>query len=116
MCTYNGAQFLKEQLASIAAQFRPPDELVVCDDGSSDGTGEIVKEFARRSPFATRFVVNDQNLGSTKNFEKAIFLCQGTIVSLADQDDVWYRHKLECSVEKQRAVNPAATGVYSNAQ
>lgn len=95
MCTYNGARFIKEQLASIATQFRPPDELVVCDDGSSDGTSEIVQEFARRSPFTTRFVANDQNLGSTKNFEKAIFLCQGTIVSLADQDDVWYRHKLE---------------------
>lgn len=94
MCTFNGGRFLDAQLASIAAQDRPPDELVVCDDGSSDGCSEIVKKFAQRSAFSTRLVVNDRNLGSTKNFEKAISLCQGAIVALADQDDVWYRHKL----------------------
>jgi glycosyltransferase involved in cell wall biosynthesis len=94
MCTFNGRRFLAAQLASIAAQERPPDELVVCDDGSSDGCIEIVKDFARRAAFPTRLVVNDRNLGSTKNFEKAISLCQGAIVALADQDDVWYRHKL----------------------
>ena len=94
MCTFNGGRFLEAQLASIAAQDRPPDELVVCDDGSSDGCAEIVREFARHAAFFTRFVVNDRNVGSTKNFEKAISMCQGAIVALADQDDVWYRHKL----------------------
>jgi glycosyltransferase involved in cell wall biosynthesis len=94
MCTFNGGRFLGAQLASIAAQYRPPDELVVCDDGSSDGCAEIVREFARRAAFPTRFVINDKNIGSTKNFEKAISMCQGTIVALADQDDVWYPHKL----------------------
>jgi glycosyltransferase involved in cell wall biosynthesis len=94
MCTFNGGRFLREQLASIAAQDRPPDELIVCDDGSSDGSVEIVREFARRASFSTRLVVNDRNLGSTKNFEKAISLCQGAIVALADQDDVWYWDKL----------------------
>jgi glycosyltransferase involved in cell wall biosynthesis len=95
MCTFNGARFLGAQLASIAAQDSPPDELVICDDGSSDGSVEIVREFARRATFFTRLVVNDRNLGSTKNFEKAISLCQCAIVALADQDDVWYRRKLE---------------------
>lgn len=94
MCTFNGARFVGAQLASIAAQDRPPDELIVCDDGSSDGSVEIVQEFARHAKFSTRVVVNDTNLGTTKNFEKAISLCQGAIVVLADQDDVWYRHKL----------------------
>jgi glycosyltransferase involved in cell wall biosynthesis len=114
MCAYNGGRFLKEQLASIAAQSRPPDELVVCDDGSSDGTVEIVEEFARRSVFATRVVVNHHNIGSTKNFEKAISLCQGTIVSLADQDDVWYRHKLEC-IEKTFLQSSTVVAVFSDA-
>lgn len=95
MCIFNGKQFLGEQLDSIAEQQRPPDELIVCDDGSSDGSFEIVTEFAKRAPFPTRLMVNDKNLGSTKNFEQAISLCQGAIVALADQDDVWYRHKLE---------------------
>ena len=94
MCTFNGVRFLGAQLASIAAQDRSPDELIICDDGSSDGCIELVRDFARRSPFSTRLVVNDKKLGSTKNFEKAISLCQGAIVALADQDDIWYRHKL----------------------
>jgi glycosyltransferase involved in cell wall biosynthesis len=94
MCTFNGERFVRTQLESISAQDRPPDELVVCDDGSSDASVEIVREFARCAKFSMRVVVNDRNLGSTKNFEKAISLCHGTIVALADQDDVWYQHKL----------------------
>jgi glycosyltransferase involved in cell wall biosynthesis len=94
MSTFNGERFLGAQLESIGAQDRLPDELVVCDDGSSDASVEIVKEFAGRARFSTRVVVNNRNLGSTKNFEKAISLCHGTIVALADQDDVWYPHKL----------------------
>jgi len=114
MCTYNGRQFLAEQLASIAAQNRQPDELVVCDDGSVDDTCEIVREFARRCAFATRFVINDRKLGSTKNFEKAISLCRGDIVSLADQDDVWYRHKLE-RIEKTFLETSGIVAIFSDA-
>jgi glycosyltransferase involved in cell wall biosynthesis len=114
MCTYNGGRFLSGQLASIASQDRPPNELVVCDDGSSDQSSEIVKEFARCSAFPTRFVVNDRNLGSTKNFEKAISLCQGTIVSLADQDDVWYRNKLD-RIEKTFLRSSAIVAAFSDA-
>jgi hypothetical protein len=95
MCTFNGARFLGAQLKSIAAQRRPPDEVVICDDGSSDGSIDIVQDFARRSSFSTRIVVNSETLGSTKNFEKAISLCRGEIVVLADQDDVWYPRKVD---------------------
>jgi hypothetical protein len=94
MCTFNGARFLKAQLASIAAQDRPPDELVICDDGSSDGSLEIIRDFARRARISTNILINEQTLGSTQNFEQAIRLCQSRIVALADQDDVWYPHKL----------------------
>src|SRR5215208_90703 len=95
MCTYNGAQFVAEQLDSIAAQTRRPDELVVCDDGSDDATPEIIREFAHRASFPLRFYVNETNLGSTRNFERAISLCEGDFIALADQDDVWLPEKLE---------------------
>jgi len=114
MCTYNGGRFLSEQLASIAAQDRPPDELVVCDDGSLDDSHEIVKEFARRCAFATRLVANEKNLGSTKNFEKAISLCHGDIVAMADQDDVWYPHKLK-RVETVFLESSETVGAFSDA-
>lgn len=94
MCTYNGATFLREQLESLAAQTRLPDELVVCDDDSTDATNEIVADFAAAAPFPVRLYVNEQNLGSTKNFERAIGLCEGDIIALSDQDDVWFPEKL----------------------
>lgn len=96
MCTYNGEKYLQEQLESIAWQTRLPDELVVCDDGSIDNTVEILNAFATIAPFPVHIFVNDINLGSTKNFEKAISLCKGDIIALSDQDDVWYADKLMC--------------------
>jgi glycosyltransferase involved in cell wall biosynthesis len=94
MCTYNGARFLSEQLESIAVQTRLPGELVVCDDRSTDESVEIVRNFARHAPFPVQLEINEENLGSTKNFEKAIGLCKGEIIALADQDDVWCPQKL----------------------
>jgi glycosyltransferase involved in cell wall biosynthesis len=114
MCTFNGERFLSAQLESIAAQDRVPDELVVCDDGSSDGSREIIREFARRSTFSTRFLSNDRNLGSTKNFERAISLCRGAIVALADQDDVWYPHKLR-RIENAFLRSSAIVAAFSDA-
>ncbi len=95
LCTYNGARYLLEQLESIEAQTVAPDELVVCDDLSSDHTGDIVRAVQARAPFPIRLHINDQRLGSTKNFDKAIGLCTGDIIALCDQDDIWHRHKLE---------------------
>jgi glycosyltransferase involved in cell wall biosynthesis len=95
MCTYNGEKYLPEQLASIATQSRQPDELVVCDDASTDRTLEILENFRGQVRFPVRIFVNEVNLGSTKNFEKAIRLCAGKNIALADQDDVWFEGKLE---------------------
>lgn len=114
MCTFNGAQFLDAQLESLAAQSRPPNELIVCDDGSSDKTCEIAKEFARRAKFPVRLITNDKNLGTTKNFEKAVRLCQGPIIALADQDDIWYARKLD-QIENAFETSPSLLAVFSDA-
>jgi glycosyltransferase involved in cell wall biosynthesis len=95
MCTYNGSRHLKSQLDSISAQTRLPSELVICDDASSDDTVPIIEQFAASVPFRVRLDVNAQNLGSTKNFEKAIQKCKGDLIALSDQDDVWLPRKLE---------------------
>jgi len=115
MCTYNGARFLLHQLESIAAQTRLPNELVVCDDRSADESLEIVRSFAKRAPFPVRLEINEKNLGSTKNFEKAIGLCQGEIIALADQDDVWKPRKLAV-LEKTLEEHPEAGYVFSDAE
>ena len=94
MCTYNGSRYLGEQLSGIASQQHVPDELVVCDDGSTDDTLPILERFAATVPFPVRVQHNGDRLGPTKNFEQAIRLCQGEFIVLSDQDDLWYPHKL----------------------
>ena len=89
MCTFNGSRYLEEQLGSVAQQSLSPFELVVCDDGSTDATVEIVHRFALRSPFPVYLHQNVTNLGSTRNFEQAIQLCRGEAIALCDQDDYW---------------------------
>lgn len=95
MCTYNGRRFLNQQLQSLLDQTVQPDELVVCDDVSSDDSVAVLESFAARAPFAVRIIRNPQNLGYIRNFEQAIAHCTGDLVFLCDQDDVWDPRKIE---------------------
>jgi len=95
MCTYNGADFLPAQLESILAQSRKPDQIVVCDDGSTDETRALLQKFEKASPDVILLRFNKKNLGSIKNFEQAIGLCNGDVIALSDQDDVWRPDKLQ---------------------
>ena len=99
MCTCNGEAYLAEQLNSIAEQTRLPDELIVCDDASTDNTIGILEQFSKNSAFPVRVYLNKQRLGSTKNFEKVISLCNGEFIFLSDQDDVWMPQKIECILQ-----------------
>lgn len=95
MCTYNGEAFLKKQLDSIVNQTYPHIELIVCDDGSTDSTIDILEEYKRESERPMLIVNNLNNLGYYRNFEKAISLCNGYYIALADQDDIWHTNKLK---------------------
>ena len=115
MCTYNGAAFLPAQLESIAQQTRPPDEIIVCDDASTDETRAILQSFARGSSIPLSLYFSDENAGSVKNFERAIGLCSGDVIALSDQDDVWRADKLQL-IEQSFISNPAAGVVFSDAE
>jgi glycosyltransferase involved in cell wall biosynthesis len=114
LCTYNGARFLVPQLDSFLAQTRLPDELVACDDGSTDETLAILERFKGHAPFPVRLFRNDTRLGSTKNFEKAIGLCTGDLIATSDQDDVWLPEKLALS-ESALAGDPGRGLVFTDA-
>jgi glycosyltransferase involved in cell wall biosynthesis len=94
LCTFNGERFIQEQLQSILGQSRLPDELVVCDDGSTDHTVEILETFAGSSPFPVRVMCNPIKLGPAQNFGQAIALCTGDLMAFCDQDDRWMPEKL----------------------
>lgn len=94
MATFNGSKYLKTQLASLAAQQRLPDELVVVDDQSSDNTLDILKDFQSSAPFNVRILRNKSNLGHELTFSRALENCQGDIIFLCDQDDQWFPTKI----------------------
>ena len=110
MTTYNGERFLRKQLDSIYNQSYKNLEVVVCDDRSNDNTIQILDEYSKR--YGTRVYVNESNIGFLRNFEKALRLCHGEYIALADQDDIWLPNKIE------RLVNniSAYTLVFSDAQ
>jgi glycosyltransferase involved in cell wall biosynthesis len=114
MCTYNGARFLPAQLESILAQSRKPDQIVICDDCSTDETRAVLQKFEKQSPELILLRFNKKNLGSVKNFEQAIGLCNGEVIALSDQDDVWRPDKLQLIAE---AFKKQSTGlVFSDAE
>lgn len=114
LCTYNGEAFLREQLDSFSTQTRLPDELVVCDDGSTDGTMDLLADYATAAPFGVSVYRNPAKLGSTHNFARAVSLCQGDIIFLADQDDIWRPDKIH-AVTAAFVRHPTSGLVFSNA-
>jgi glycosyltransferase involved in cell wall biosynthesis len=94
LATYNGAQFLPEQLQTFLTQERLPDELLVSDDVSTDDTLAIVEGFARKAPFPVRVSINPERLGFIQNFAKALALSDADVIFMSDQDDVWFPSKL----------------------
>ncbi len=93
LCTYNASQYLTGQLESLKNQTLKADEIIVCDDCSTDNTIEILEKY--KDILNIKLFINDLNLGVTKNFEKAISLCSGDIIFLCDQDDIWESKKIE---------------------
>lgn len=115
LCTYNGQQFIKKQLDSIINQTISVDEIVICDDGSTDSTISIVKEIAStQKNIAFQIIINETNIGVRNNFEKAVRLCKGDYIFLSDQDDVWYSEKVE-TIMSFFYQNPNKDVVMSNA-
>jgi len=108
MATYNGERFLPAMLESLAAQTRPPDELVVRDDASEDGTVGILHAFARRVPFRVEVMADGPRLGYAQNFIAASGKCRGSVIFFADQDDSWRPPKLATVTQHVRRRSPMA--------
>ncbi|SFI40520.1 glycosyltransferase family 2 protein [Halpernia frigidisoli] len=112
LCTYNGEKFLEQQIDSILTQTVAVDEIIVCDDGSTDKTSVILNKYQAKFPNLFKIYINEKNLRSVKNFEKAISLCTKEIIFLCDQDDIWVENKVEIITEyfnKHSEINALAT-------
>lgn len=97
LCVYNGERYLDLQLNSILTQDYQNIEVIAVDDCSTDGSAAILRSYADRFN-NLKIYSNEVNLGYVKNFEKAINLCNGKYIALADQDDIWYPEKISTQV------------------
>jgi len=96
IATFNGENFILELLESIANQTHQVDEIIVCDDCSTDNTIKILEVFKLKYPYLNiKIIVNRYQLGITKNFSKAIKLSESDLIFLADQDDIWHNDKVQ---------------------
>ena len=93
LAAYNGEAYIEEQLTSILQNLREGDEVVVSDDGSTDRTREIVRNLAKEDGRVK--LIDGPCCGLIKNFENALAACDGDILFLSDQDDVWHKDKVE---------------------
>jgi glycosyltransferase involved in cell wall biosynthesis len=115
MCTFNGEQFLEEQLSSLELQTDIPNELVVVDDDSTDSTADIVQKFSRNSSFPVFFTKNSVRLGIAKNFELAASKCSGELIFFSDQDDIWLPEKIK-TISKVFQDSPLIQLIHTNAR
>ncbi len=97
MATYNGAEYLYEQLDSIKDQTLEAGEVIICDDGSKDETVEMIRDYIAKNELGAtwRLIINEKNLGYANNFHKAMMLAEGEFIFFSDQDDIWCLDKLE---------------------
>jgi glycosyltransferase involved in cell wall biosynthesis len=94
LTSYNYARFLPAALSALAAQTRPPDELIVIDDRSSDDSVAVITSFLGRFTDA-RLVQNPVNRGTIANRNHGLELARGTVVFFAAADDITYPLLLE---------------------
>ncbi len=109
---YNGARFIEEALASVLAQTRQPDEIIVVDDGSTDAGPSLVERLALNAPVRLLRKPNGGQ-GSARNL--GVASSSGALIALLDQDDVWYPHHLEVLARPFAEDRPVPLGwSYSN--
>lgn len=111
MATWNGEEYLARQIDSILAQTRKPDEVIICDDASEDGTADILAGYSLRHP-EILLIRNTRNKGVNENFRKALSLCTGDLIFISDQDDIWAPNKLKLML----AACADAALIYSDAR
>lgn len=96
LASYNGEKYIREQIDSILNQTYKNIHLIISDDFSTDGTIKILKEYEKKDDRITVYYQNE-NLGYVKNFEFLLSKVSSEYYMFSDQDDVWYKDKIEAS-------------------
>lgn len=114
LTTYNGSNYIKKQIESILNQTVLPDEIIICDDNSTDDTVSQLNTYTNPQ---IKIFVNDKQLGVVENFKQAAKLAQhGNWLAFSDQDDIWVPQKLKKSIDEMQLIDDGITPamVYSD--
>ncbi|MBP7051863.1 MAG: glycosyltransferase [Phycisphaerae bacterium] len=101
MITYNHAPYIRRAIEGVLSQeTRFCFELVVGEDRSTDGTGEIVRDYEKKHPGVIRVVTSDANVGMRRNYYRTAGMCRGKYIAFCEGDDYWQRRdKLQRQVD-----------------
>jgi glycosyltransferase involved in cell wall biosynthesis len=94
MPSYNHAKFLPEAIESVLGQTFEDFELIIIDDGSEDGSQEIIKDYSKKDN-RVRAIFHAENLGISRTFNELIEKAKGDFISCIASDDLWVKDKLE---------------------
>lgn len=107
LATFNGEKYIAEQLDSVFMQTYQQFTLYIADDGSTDGTIDIIRTFQKRFPGRIVLRINDRTLGAVKNFEQLLRSCNEAYIAFCDQDDIWAPDKLRLQLDTIRGLEGA---------
>jgi len=114
IAAFQGMPYIRRQMSSILAQLSPDDEVVVSDNGSTDGTLAFLEDMADADPRIRLFTLSEPR-GVIPNFENAIAKCRGSLIFLSDQDDIWMDNKLDV-MSRIFEENPRIIAVQADAE
>lgn len=95
LATYNGEKFILKQLESLLHQSYKIDEVIICDDKSTDRTVDVILKYIEENNLNWKIYINESNLGYKMNFYNALKQTTSDIIFLCDQDDIWHRDKIK---------------------
>jgi len=102
LATFNGERYIAEQLDSVFSQSCQEFTLYIADDGSTDGTIEVIRTFQKRYPGRIALSINEKQLGALRNFEQLLHSCGEAYIAFCDQDDIWEPQKLRLQLDAIR--------------
>jgi glycosyltransferase involved in cell wall biosynthesis len=108
LTTFNGSKYIEKQLESILNQTVQPDEIIICDDRSTDKTVFLLNKYLVNNKI--KLFVNEKQLGVVENFKQAAKLAlNGNWIVFSDQDDIWALQKLRRLIDEMKLIDDYVT-------